>query len=86
MGIDQITSSTGGLDKNTLLLRRKVEWIFRLNTVTPFGLNESLNLSCFFTEQIISYIFLNICAIAQLLHTLIIRIWITIIYSFDDLG
>ncbi|OCT97189.1 hypothetical protein XELAEV_18009417mg, partial [Xenopus laevis] len=47
MGIDQITSSRGGIDKNTLLLRREAEWIFCLDTVTPMGLNDVLNLSCF---------------------------------------
>ncbi|OCT74854.1 hypothetical protein XELAEV_18033841mg, partial [Xenopus laevis] len=47
MGIDQITSSMGGVDKNTLLLQREAEWIFPLYTVTPSGLNDILNLSCF---------------------------------------
>ncbi|OCT92620.1 hypothetical protein XELAEV_18015677mg [Xenopus laevis] len=47
MGIDQIISSGGGIDKNTLLLRREVECIFRLDTVTPMGLNDALILSCF---------------------------------------
>ncbi|OCT92567.1 hypothetical protein XELAEV_18015623mg [Xenopus laevis] len=47
MGIDQITSSGGGIDKNTLLLRREAEWIFRHDPVTTTGLNDSLNLSCF---------------------------------------
>ncbi|OCT85330.1 hypothetical protein XELAEV_18023496mg [Xenopus laevis] len=47
MGIDQIISPGGGVDKNTLLLRREAEWIFRLDTVTPMGLNDTLNLSCF---------------------------------------
>ncbi|OCT78183.1 hypothetical protein XELAEV_18029290mg [Xenopus laevis] len=51
MGIDQITGSSGGLDKNTLLLRKEAEWIFRLNTVTPMGLNDSLNLSCFLQSR-----------------------------------
>ncbi|OCT98961.1 hypothetical protein XELAEV_18004760mg, partial [Xenopus laevis] len=51
MGIDQILRLSGGLDKNTLLLRKEAEWTFRLNTVTPMGLNDSLNLSCFLQSR-----------------------------------
>ncbi|OCT56016.1 hypothetical protein XELAEV_18003486mg [Xenopus laevis] len=40
MGIDQVTTASGGIDKNT-------EWILRLGTVIPTGLNDMFNLSCF---------------------------------------
>ncbi|OCT70141.1 hypothetical protein XELAEV_18037062mg [Xenopus laevis] len=51
MGIEQIVNSSGGVDRNTLLLRKEAEWIYRLNTITPHGLNDSLNLSCFLQNR-----------------------------------
>ena len=46
LGIEQVSSSRGGNNKK-LLLQREAFWIFTLNSVEPFGLNESLELHPF---------------------------------------
>uniref|UniRef100_A0A803JBV1 Reverse transcriptase domain-containing protein n=1 Tax=Xenopus tropicalis TaxID=8364 RepID=A0A803JBV1_XENTR len=47
MLIDQIPPLSRGGDRSKLLLQREAQWIRRLDTIAPRGLNEMFSLSCF---------------------------------------
>ena len=46
-GLEKVEQSPRGGDHNSRLLRREAHWVFKLNSVEPYGLNDSNNLSCY---------------------------------------
>ena len=46
-GLEKVEESPRGGDHNARLLRRESHWVFKLNCVQPYGLNDSNNLSCY---------------------------------------
>ena len=46
-GLEKVERSPRGGDHNNRLLRREAHWVFKLNSVEPFGLNEMNNLVFF---------------------------------------
>ncbi len=46
-GTEKIAPLSIGSDIINKLLQREACWIFTLNTIEPYGLNEEMNLSCF---------------------------------------
>ena len=46
-GLERVPKSPRGGDHTVRLLQRECNWVFKLNCVQPYGLNDSNNLSCF---------------------------------------
>ena len=47
IGIEKVTLPPRGGDHKKLLLQTEAQWIFRLNSIEPYGLNENLDLSSY---------------------------------------
>lgn len=47
IGIDIVRRPERRGNWDVLILQREMEWIFRLDTVHPKGLNENINFNCF---------------------------------------
>lgn len=47
LAIEVIRPSERGGDWDNKILRKETEWIYRLGSLEPFGLNENLHFGCF---------------------------------------
>lgn len=48
MGIERVRTPTQGGDRGLLLKQREIKWIYKLNALSPNGVNEDRELSLFF--------------------------------------
>lgn len=50
-GIDRITQHWRGTDLKKAISQNETQWLYRLSTMQPLGLNIELNLNCFLTNK-----------------------------------
>ncbi len=53
LGIERVLLHRRGGNRDRKFLQREAFWIFELKSLTPTGLNEEMDLACFFVKAIV---------------------------------